>query len=103
MNEKDDELIGQRIIINDIEWRVAQKTLKYGREWQYTLSHENVDGSYRGMNLNEGALRLIIESGSKVMSDGDRSGDRSGDKAGDKAYNFIGDWVLNQKIKPGEM
>jgi len=99
MNEKDDELIGQRIIINDIEWRVAQKTLKYGREWQYTLSHENVDGSYRGMNLNEGALRLIIESGSKVMS----GGDRSGDKAGDKAYNFIGDWVLNQKIKPGEM
>ena len=95
MNEKDDELIGQRIIINDIEWRVAQKTLKYGREWQYTLSHENVDGSYRGMNLNEGALRLIIESGSKVMSGGDRSGD--------KAYNFIGDWVLNQKIKPGEM
>ena len=95
MNEKDDELIGQRIIINDIEWRVAQKTLKYGREWQYTLSHENVDGSYRGMNLNEGALRLIIESGSKVMS--------GGDKAGDKAYNFIGDWVLNQKIKPGEM
>ena len=93
------ELIGQRIIINDIEWRVAQKTLKYGREWQYTLSHENVDGSYRGMNLNEGALRLIIESGSKVMS----GGDRSGDKAGDKAYNFIGDWVLNQKIKPGEM
>ena len=89
------ELIGQRIIINDIEWRVAQKTLKYGREWQYTLSHENVDGSYRGMNLNEGALRLIIESGSKVMS----GGDRSGDKAGDKAYNFIGDWVLNQKIK----
>ena len=99
MNEKDDELIGQRIIINDIEWRVAQKTLKYGREWQYTLSHENVDGSYRGMNLNEGALRLIIESGSKVMSGGDRSGDRGGDKA----YNFIGDWVLNQKIKPGEM
>ena len=99
MNEKDDELIGQRIIINDIEWRVAQKTLKYGREWQYTLSHENVDGSYRGMNLNEGALRLIIESGSKVM----RSRGSGGDRSGDKAYNFIGDWVLNQKIKPGEM
>ena len=67
MDRKDDELIGKRISINNIEYRVAQKTFKYGREWQYTLSHENVDGSYRTMNLNEGALKLIIESGSKVM------------------------------------
>ena len=67
MNEKDDELIGQRIIINDIEWRVAQKTLKYGREWQYTLSHETVDGTYKSMNLNEHALEQIIKSGSKIM------------------------------------
>lgn len=59
------ELIGQRIIINDIEWRVAQKTLKYGREWQYTLSHETVDGTYESMNLNENALEQIIKSGSK--------------------------------------
>ncbi len=61
------ELIGQRIIINDIEWRVAQKTLKYGREWQYTLSHETVDGTYKSMNLNEHALEQIIKSGSKIM------------------------------------
>ncbi len=61
------ELIGQRIIINDIEWRVAQKTLKYGREWQYTLSYETVDGTYKSMNLNEHALEQIIKSGSKIM------------------------------------
>jgi len=93
------ELIGMQISINNKLWRVASKTLKYGREWQYTLSHEKVDGTYKSMNLNEHALEQIIKSGSKVMSGEDRSGDRSGDKA----YNFIGDWVLNQKIKPGEM
>jgi|TARA_B100002003_G_C13750443_1_gene373684 hypothetical protein len=59
------ELIGQRIIINDIEWRVAQKTLKYGREWQYTLSHETVDGTYKSMNLNEHALEQIIKKGKR--------------------------------------
>ncbi len=55
------------VSINNEEWRVAQKTFKYGREWQYILSHENVDGTYKSMNLNENALERIIESGSKVM------------------------------------
>jgi hypothetical protein len=64
MNET---LIGKRITINNIEWRVAQKTLKYGREWQYTLSRETVDGTYKSMNLNEHAVEQIIKSGSKVM------------------------------------
>ena len=59
--------IGSRVNINNEEWRVAQKTFKYGREWQYTLSHENVDGTYKSIQLNETALENIIESGSKVM------------------------------------
>ncbi len=63
----DDSLIGKRVVINNVEWRVAQKTFKYGREWQYTLSHEKVDGTYESMQLNERALESIIESGSKVM------------------------------------
>jgi hypothetical protein len=62
-----ESLIGKRVTINNVEYRVAQKTFKYGREWQYTLSHETVDGTYKSMNLNEHALEQIIKSGSKVM------------------------------------
>ena len=62
-----EERIGTRIVINNVEWRVAQKAFRFGREWQYTLSHENIDGTYESMQLNEQALESIIESGSKVM------------------------------------
>jgi hypothetical protein len=61
--------IGSRVNINNEEWRVAQKTFKYGREWQYTLSHETVEGTYKSIQLNETALESIIESGSKVVGD----------------------------------
>ena len=44
------------------------------------LSREKVDGTYESLQLNEDALESIIESGSKVM----------------RAYNFIGDWVLDE-------
>ena len=60
-------LIGKRVTINNIEWRVAQRTFRFGREWQYTLSHETVEGTYKSMNLNEHALEQIIKSGSNVM------------------------------------
>ena len=61
--------IGSIVNINNEEWRVAQKVFRYGREWQYTLSHENTDGTYKSMQLNEDALESIIESGSKVMGE----------------------------------
>ena len=57
------------VSINNEEWRVAQRTFKYGREWQYTLSHETTEGSYKSINLNENALQNIIESGSKVVGE----------------------------------
>jgi|TARA_B100000809_G_C14952437_1_gene464382 hypothetical protein len=63
------EYIGSRIVINNVEWRVAQKIFRFGREWQYTLSHENVDGTYESMQLNEDALENIIKSGSKVIGE----------------------------------
>ena len=63
------EYIGSIVNINNEEWRVAQKVYRYGREWQYTLSHENVDGTYKSMQLNENALENIIESGSKVIGE----------------------------------
>ena len=62
-----EERIGTRVVINNVEWRVADKAFRFGREWQYTLSHENVDGTYKSMQLNEDALESIIESGSNVM------------------------------------
>jgi len=61
--------IGSTVNINNIEYRVAQKTFKYGREWQYTLSHEKIDGTYSSIQLNERALTSIIESGSKVVGE----------------------------------
>ena len=63
------EYIGSIVNINNEEWRVAQKIYRFGREWQYTLSHENVDGTYKSMQLNEDALENIIESGSKVIGE----------------------------------
>ena len=63
----EDDYIGLVVNINNQEWRVAQKTFKHGREWQYTLSHEKIDGTYKSIQLNEKALESIIESGSKVM------------------------------------
>ena len=67
METKEINRIGHIVNINNREWRVAQKTFKYGREWQYTLSHEKIDGTYESMNLNENALEQIIKSGSKVI------------------------------------
>ena len=60
-------LTGQRVNINDMEWKIAEKTFRFGREWQYTLSHENVDGTYETIRIGEDALLNIVESGSRVM------------------------------------
>jgi 5-methylcytosine-specific restriction endonuclease McrBC GTP-binding regulatory subunit McrB len=65
METKEINRIGHVININSKNWRVAQKTFRYGREWQYTLSHETVEGTYESMSLNENALEQIIKSGSK--------------------------------------
>jgi|TARA_Y100001951_G_C11082563_1_gene152167 hypothetical protein len=65
--EKKANLTGQRVNINDMEWKIAEKTFRFGREWQYTLSHENVDGTYETIRIGEDALLNIVESGSRVM------------------------------------
>ena len=63
----EDDYIGLVVNINNQEWRVAQKVFRYGREWQYILSYEKIDGTNKSIQLNEKALESIIESGSKVM------------------------------------
>jgi hypothetical protein len=67
MEEK--QLVGKRVSINNKEWKIADKTFRYGREWQYTLSHEDVGGTYKTIRINEDALLNIIESGSKVIDE----------------------------------
>ena len=65
MEEK--QLVGKRVSINNKEWKIADKTFRYGREWQYTLSHEDVGGTYKTIRIGEDALLNIVESGSRVM------------------------------------
>jgi hypothetical protein len=66
VDTKEINRIGHIVNINNVQWRVAEKRFKYGREWVYTLSRENVDGTYERLSLNEDALENIIKSGSKV-------------------------------------
>jgi hypothetical protein len=67
MEAKEINRIGNTVSINNVVWRVAQKVFRYGREWQYTLSHENIDGTYESMMISESALETIIKSGSKII------------------------------------
>ena len=53
-------LIDTIIMINNCEWRVAEYRLGRGREWVYTLSNENTDGSFDTMRLNEIAIGKIM-------------------------------------------
>jgi len=55
--------IDDTIMINNIEWRISEHRMGRGREWKYTLSHEDTDGSYTTMSLNERAMDGIIKSG----------------------------------------
>tara|TARA_B100000809_G_C14771298_1_gene399506 strand:+ start:65 stop:268 length:204 start_codon:yes stop_codon:yes gene_type:complete len=62
------DYIDTEVNINNQVWRVADKRWKYGREWFFTLSRENIDGTFERLLLNEDALIKIIKSGSKVMN-----------------------------------
>ena len=48
--------IGDTIEINNVEWIIAEYRMSRGREYRYTLSHEDTDGSFTTMSLNERAL-----------------------------------------------
>jgi hypothetical protein len=48
------------IMINNCEWRVAEFRMGRGREWIYTLSFEETDGSFETMRLNETAIGKIM-------------------------------------------
>ena len=56
------------ISINNKEWRIAEYRMGRGREWVYTLSHEDTDGSYTTMRVNERAIDGITLVGGMIGS-----------------------------------
>ena len=59
--------LDKEIKINNKQWRIAEYKFRFGREWTYTLQHENVDGMYKTLEFNERTLTVIIESGSEAI------------------------------------
>ena len=55
--------IGDTIVINNTDWVIAEHRMGRGREWKYTLSHEETDGSYTTMSLNERAMDGVTLTG----------------------------------------
>ena len=60
--------INDTILINNVEWLIAEYRMGRGREWVYTLSHEDTDGSYTTMSLNERAIDGITLVGGMIGS-----------------------------------
>ena len=60
--------IDDMISINNKEWRIAEFRMGRGREWVYTLSHEDTDGSYTTMRVNERAIDGITLVGGMIGS-----------------------------------
>ena len=58
--------IGDTVSINNIEWRIAEYRMGRGREYKYTLSYEDTDGSYTTMRVNERAIDGITLTGGMV-------------------------------------
>ena len=60
--------IGDTVQINNLEWRIAEYRMRGGREWTYTLSYEDTDGSYTTMSLNERAMDGLKLTGGMMGS-----------------------------------
>ena len=55
-------------IENNVEWLISEYRMGRGREWKYTLSHEETDGTYVTMSLNERAMDGLKLTGGMVGS-----------------------------------
>jgi len=60
--------INDTVMINNKEWLISEHRMGRGREWMYTLSHEDTDGSYTTMSLNERAMDGLALSGGMMGS-----------------------------------
>ena len=60
--------IGDTVSINNTEWRIAEYRMGRGRQYTYTLSHEDTDGTYTTMSLNERAMDGLAKTGGMMGS-----------------------------------
>ena len=60
--------INDTILINNVEWIIAEYRMQRGREYMYTLSREDTDGSYVTMSLNERAMDGVTTNGGMMGS-----------------------------------
>ena len=56
------------VLINNTEWRIAEHRMGRGREWVYVLSHEDADGTFQTMSLNERAMDGLALTGGMMGS-----------------------------------
>ena len=52
--------INDTVVINNKTWIISEYRMRVGREWTYTLSHKDTDGTYTTMSLNERALDGVL-------------------------------------------
>ena len=60
--------INDTVVINNVEWLISEYRMRRGREWMYTLSHEDTDGSFTTMSLNERAMDGLKLTGGMIGS-----------------------------------
>ena len=60
--------INDTVVINNTEWLISEYRMGRGRQWTYTLSHEDTDGSYITMSLNERAMDGLALTGGMMGS-----------------------------------
>ena len=60
--------INNTVVINNIQWVIAEYRMSRGREYKYTLSHEDTDGSFTTMSLNERAMDGLALTGGMMGS-----------------------------------
>ena len=60
--------INDTVVINNKTWIISEYRMRVGREWTYTLSHEDTDGTYATMSLNERAMDGLALSGGFIGS-----------------------------------
>jgi len=60
--------INDTVTINNTEWLISEYRMGRGRQWTYTLSHEETDGSYTTMSLNERAMDGLAKTGGMMGS-----------------------------------
>ena len=60
--------IDDMVVINNTEWRIAEYRMGRGRQYTYTLSYEDTDGTYTTMSVNERAIDGITLAGGMIGS-----------------------------------